>query len=341
MNARSFVGAGALLVAALGCRDETQSPTEPGFASPQAAPELAVSSNTWITQADMPNSARWEAATVVVPNAAGQSILYVIGGRTITGSSLSRVQAYNAATNMWTWKAPLPIPLKQTNGAGVINRKVYLSGGTVAGKGYNYELYVYDPARNAWSRRPNPVPTAGLNGFTGVIDNKLYVVTSCWDFDWCGSPNKWLLRYDPLTDTWTELATPPINIHHLNRLIGGTIGKKIYVGYPGSRILGVYDPLTNSWTQRTTTLGIRNGAASATHGAKLYMIGGYRLNPDGTSTEVRTNSVYDPATNLWTNRAPMPALRSGMTAARVVVNGQSRIELVGGPPPGNNLQYIP
>jgi hypothetical protein len=71
------------------------------------------------------------------------------------------------------------------------------------------------------------------------------------------------------------------------------------------------------------------------------VIGGLQRNADGTITQVRTTSVYDPATNAWTNRAPMPTMRSRFSASRVVLNGMARIEVVGGSRPGNNLQYMP
>jgi len=61
---------------------------------------------------------------------------------------------------------------------------------------------------------------------------------------------------------------------------------------------------------------------------------------DGTYTQVRTTSVYDPATNLWATKAPMPSVRSA-SAGRVTLNGQGLIEIVGGARPGNNLQYVP
>jgi hypothetical protein len=38
---------------------------------------------------------------------------------------------------------------------------------------------------------------------------------------------------------------------------------------------------------------------------------------------------------------PLPRDVPGLAGGRVVVNGQSRFEGVGGVRPGNNLQYIP
>ena len=76
--------------------------------------------------------------------------------------------------------------------------------------------------------------------------------------------------------------------------------------------------------------------AGLAYNAKLYLIGGYR----GT-TPVRATNIYDPATKQWTTGAPLPTARVDISASRVVLNGVSRIEVVGGPAPGNNLSYQP
>ena len=145
-------------------------------------------------------------------------------------------------------------------------------------------------------------------------------------------------RYDPATDLWETLPEPS-NWHGWG--MGGTIGGKLYVT-GGSSQLDVYDPVANSWSARAAMPLRRWMAAGATLGAKLYVIGGFQENTDGSIVSaVRTTSVYDPATNSWTNKAPMPSARSGIAASRVVVNGKARLEVVGGAAPGNNLAFIP
>jgi N-acetylneuraminic acid mutarotase len=321
------------------CRDETTGPnpvTDPNAARPQpTAPELAVAQNSWRTRADMWGIERTNFAAAVVPNSAGQSILYAIGGSTTTGSTLSRVMAYNAATNVWTLKSPMPVPVTQSNGAGAIGSKIYVSGGlrTRGEKSYTADLYVYDTSTDSWTRKSD-MPDLGTNGFTGVLGGKLYVVTSCNDPEACGG--KWLYRYDPLADSWTALAPPPANIDYRFRLMGGTIGQKLYIGVPGSSTLSVYDPGSNSWSQRSTHVTVRIGAASTTLNAKLYMMGGL----DANWQKVRTTNVYDPATNSWTTAAPLPTARFSTVAVRLAVSG-AKIELVGGARPGNNVQYTP
>jgi N-acetylneuraminic acid mutarotase len=72
---------------------------------------------------------------------------------------------------------------------------------------------------------------------------------------------------------------------------------------------------------------------------RLFVIGGQRLTE--TETPLRRTIAYDPTSNTWITKAPMPTARVGVAASRVFVNGQARIEVVGGIRPGNNLQYIP
>jgi hypothetical protein len=65
-----------------------------------------------------------------VPNASGQSVLYAIGGRSIsTRGSLGKVQAYNATTDTWSYKASMPIAAYWTNEAGVIRKDLHLRRG--------------------------------------------------------------------------------------------------------------------------------------------------------------------------------------------------------------------
>ncbi|HEX6106080.1 MAG TPA: hypothetical protein VFZ26_10885 [Gemmatimonadales bacterium] len=249
MNTRSFAIAGAILLAAAACRDDTESPTGPTGTVSDA--ELAVSTNTWIARRDLWSNQMSRFTTAMIPNASGQSILYVIGGATATDRSLSKVMAYDVAANRWAAKASLPLPLRGTNGAGVIDGKIYVSGGRAGYRYYPGRLFVYDPAADTWTRKRD-LPITGFDGVSGVIDNKLYVVTSCYDAEDCfyfgeyglppGHPDRWLFRYDPRTDTWTELAIPP----RVSLPEGGTIGGKLYVAHAESSVLDVYDPATDT-----------------------------------------------------------------------------------------------
>lgn len=329
----------SLMVAA--CDDST-APTN--TADTEAiGPSLALAANSWTTRRDMPSTERYALATATVTNS-GRSIVYAIGGKTATNGSLSKVQAYHVSTNSWTYPAELPLPLFETNGAGVINGKIYVSGGRRSSSNGSemFYLHMYDPAANRWTRKQDmPYGTSG--GVTGVYGGKLYVLTYCGVEEYeCGSNHDpHLLRYDPASNTWTELPPPP-NAHQFG--MGGFIGGKFYVTggqTEASSQLDVYDPATNSWSSGAPLPDRRWRAAGVAMKGKLYVIGGVQLKPDGSGSHVRTTSVYDPSTNSWTTKAQMPTARADIAASMVWLNGQQRLEVVGGARPGNNVQYTP
>ena len=328
----------AIGLLAVACNDNTPTQPESPIDPATDGVSFAVAANSWITRADMPGVERQNVATGVVPNAQGQSIVYTVGGRTMNGASLSTVHAYNAATNVWTYRADLPLPLFRSNGIGVIGGKLYHSGGLVSIRAPSRALFVYDPATNKWTRKRD-MPFTGYDGVTAVISNKLYVVTTC-PTEYCdpGSPSQSLLRYDPATDTWTTLA-PPTQFHGAGA--GGVLGGKFYLTGGQSRQLEVYDPATNSWTTRAPMPSVRSFVGSTVLNNKLHVIGGFRADPGTEAVVVHVNTVYDPATDTWVNKKSMPTDRVHISANRVVVGGQARIEVVGGRRPGNNTQYIP
>jgi N-acetylneuraminic acid mutarotase len=266
------------------------------------------------------SSTRQFLATAMVPNAAGESILYAMGGKEPDGSILGRVLAYNVATNKWTWKADMPSSVAYSNTAAVINGKIYITGGLVSPVSFNYGLYVYNPATGTWASKKSP-PNTSLSGVSGVINNKLYVATSCEQEDCEPSMGQFFWRYDPATDQWTTLTPPPFGSR-----FGGTIGGKLYLAN-GNQV-EAYDPATGQWSVKTTSIDVGSLNSSATLGAKLYVFGS-------------ATHVYDPTTNVWTTLAAPPTGTFGRAATRVALNGKARIEVVGGPRPGNNLAFIP
>jgi len=176
-----------LTLSALGlaaCGEDTTQPNSAAEPNP-GAPEFALVSNTWRTRADMWGVERSSYAAVNTTNVLGQTIVYVIDGRSLAGNPLGNVMAYNVYTNTWTVKAPLPVPLYATNGAGAINGKLYISGGcrfpSCTRNGYSPALYMYDPTTNAWTRKSDMPDIGGYGGVTGVLGGKLYVLTTCID----------------------------------------------------------------------------------------------------------------------------------------------------------------
>jgi N-acetylneuraminic acid mutarotase len=324
------------------CASET---TEPNAAPTSAGPDLAVVSNTWLTRRDMPLELLRQTAAVV-PNAAGQSILYAIGGKKPDRHPnqevpMGEVRAYNVATNTWTSKQDMPAARYGMNGAGVIGGKIYVTGGfTNSEQRPSASVFVYNPASNTWTRKRD-MPAAGGGGVTGVIGGKLYVVTiSSYYPDLVVN----FFRYNPTADSWTKLPKPSLYGG------GGVINNKLYL-FGGSRVL-VYDPITNHWTTKLSWSGCLPNFPGAVDGPTVVMLS--RLYVFGTDYGCAPFSpgifIYDPVSNTW-ERKPLLTTFSywadyDLTAARVFLNGKPRVEVIGGyrvwrDSPGNNQQYIP
>jgi N-acetylneuraminic acid mutarotase len=197
------------------------------------------------------------------------------------------------------------------------------------------------------------------NGVTGVINGKLYVASGCfvartyYPYGYREADcTPLFFRYNPVTNSWVRLESPfggpdMGTFPTVGPFAGGVIGGKFYVMGNSLSTLDiffeVYDPRTNQWTPRNSqTVGVVGGlpgwgSGTAVLGGKLFLMGGF----GSEIGMVATTLAYDPATDAWTTRAPMPSARSGIAGSTVQLNGQSRIEVVGGIAPGNNIQYIP
>jgi len=336
------------------CGSET---TEPNTAPNTAVPQLAATSNTWLTRHDMPLEL-YEQVTAVVPNAAGQSILYAIGGGKADSPyngapvTMGTVLAYNVATDRWSWKRDMPAARWGMNGAGVINGKIYVTGGYTKGGWYGgatASLFVYNIASNTWTRKRD-MPAAGGSGVTGVIGGKLYVVTTNLSSP---DPAKWFLnffRYNPAMDSWAKLPSP--TDYPIVNLGGGVMYDKMYLTGTGAseqnRVME-YDPTTNRWTQKRAwssqsclpDFACRVDGPTAIMQAHLYVFGHYTAYRSGGTGIF----IYEPLSDTWQSKPLLTTFsywdETRLAADRVFVNGKPRVEMIGGYRPGNNLQYIP
>jgi N-acetylneuraminic acid mutarotase len=265
----------------------------------------------------------------------------------LTGEVLAAVYAYNVATNSWSLKAPLPTPLYETNGAALIQGKIYVSGGVGARKNARATLFRFDPVTNSWSARAT-MPTDTEGGVTAVINNELYVLTGCQEGFECdqGVIPLAFYRYSPAADKWTPLPNPPLTVRPRKAAV---IQGKLYTfGGDNRRQIRVYDPATNRWTSRPP-IPLEHAPQAQSQrpvvlGGKVYLVGGIEILPDDTYRPLRT-SVYDPSTGAWEFKAAMPVGQTSLSADRVVVGGQSRIQVltseINSSALHRNWQYIP
>lgn len=117
--------------------------------------------------------------------------------------------------------------------------------------------------------------------------------------------------------------------------IGGTNGSYLAINE-------MYNPQTNTWTTKTPMPTPRKGCAIAVYQNKIYVIGG-TLNESYTvySGYTGTTEVYDPQTDTWTTKTPMPTPRADLEANVV----GDKIYLIGGTKfcdlfPFNNAAFV-
>lgn len=197
-------------------------------------------------------------------------------------------------------------------------------------------------AQGQWTKlAPLPEPAQEIGGI--AANGKIWVFGGL-PIGSNSRPKGLVEEYDIAGDTWTQKKNMPLPAHHL--AVTEYQGK-IYVFGGGAQVepngpnwvpinnAWEYDPTTDNWKALAPMPTARGAAVAATVGGKIYVIGGASVHPGqkivGLSAQVPhralgTNEMYDPATNTWQSRSPMPTSRNH--AAIGVVNG--KIYVLGG-----------
>jgi N-acetylneuraminic acid mutarotase len=195
-------------------------------------------------------------------------------------------------------------------------------------------------AQGKWIKlAPFPEPAEELLGV--VAAGKMYV--------FCGLAPGWkpigmVYEYEPATDKWAKKKSMPLLSHHLAfteyrgkiYAFGGFVlpasGPPAWAPVDNA---WEYDPAADSWKALAPMPAKRGSPVAAAVGDKIYVIGGATTPPGSKETAVHparphisvgTVEEYDPATNTWRQRTPMPTPRNHATAG--VVNG--KIYVIGG-----------
>jgi N-acetylneuraminic acid mutarotase len=159
-----------------------------------------------------------------------------------------------------------------------------------------------------------------------VLDGKIYLIGGFTAF---GITNR-VEVYDPATKKWKEKAPLPASLHHVGV---GVIDKKIYVvgGFEGMmfwdpvKTVWEYNPKLDQWRERKPMPTARGALGVAIWQGKLYAMGGFGETPFGKGN-LDANEVYDPATDRWESKSPLPIARDHLAVA--VLDGT--VHLLGG-----------
>ena len=207
----------------------------------------------------------------------------------------------------------------------VVSAMVFLAA--VAGPAYAQETA---PSRvPQWTKvAPFPIPEEELYG--SVVSGKFYVLGG---FGVGGMAPGLVFEYDPATDRWARKKDMPVKVHHQAQT---PLNGKLYVfggclqgisGEGGTTNAWEWDPVADSWRALAPLTVKRCSAVAEQVDGKIYLIGGLEPMENGKGTRVSgRNQMYDPATNTWTERSPMPTTRNHAMAG--AVNG--KIYVMGG-----------
>lgn len=199
----------------------------------------------------------------------------------------------------------------------VYNNKVYVPQGANTDHPGNGIVHVFDGT--AWTEKPGaniPLYTmAPTVCFT--IGSKGYAGEGVL----AGSPCPFY-EYNILTNTWTRKADFP------GKALFGTAcfvvnGKGYVVGgnnfdeYTSEN--WEYNPANNTWTKRKSLLLNRACASGFSIGSKGYIVNGRYPDDFGL---LHGLTEYDPATDKWTNKEPLPGL-ARTNPAVFVIDGEA------------------
>ncbi|HEV2349959.1 MAG TPA: kelch repeat-containing protein [Terriglobia bacterium] len=163
------------------------------------------------------------------------------------------------------------------------------------------------------------MPAPGRDWTAGTIDGILYVGGSAGMCDTsllgCGL----LEAYNPATDTWAY-KTPMRYPRYFagSGVVNGIlyiVGGQFWTAYV-PQTLESYDPKSDRWTTKAAMTTARSALGAVGFDGKLYAIGG-TTGRNGPNPILGTVEAYDPVTDAWSTKAPMPTPRAYFAVAAV------------------------
>jgi N-acetylneuraminic acid mutarotase len=196
--------------------------------------------------------------------------------------------------------------------------RVLVVGGEDANGALLNSTELYDPASNKWTGAAPLISAREHHTATLLPSGKVLVAGGI-------GVNATMLAnaeiYDPVTNGWSLAGTLSVGraYHTMTQLPSGkvlVVGGQT-TGSPSSLSSAeLYDPATNSWSPAAPAIYPRKAhAAALLPSGKVMVMGGYTdYFPMGGSPYEGAVEVYDPASNTWTDRAPLLTARQFHTA---------------------------
>lgn len=236
-----------------------------------------TANDAWTQGANFPGPGVENPAAVVL---GGQ--VYIFGGSTSPFSgAVNSAAVYNPGAGTWTPLASMPTARGGAT-AQVIDGKIHVVGGMGSAGDSLAVVEIYDPATDSWSAGA-PLTTRRDNPGSAVVEGKLYIFggrTRNADGVTENGTLQSMEMYDPATGAWTAKASMPTGrrtfsvglVNGRIQVIGGEQNSNTTTGVFAQN--EEYDPVTDTWRGLTAAPVPKHGAATATIGDRVYVIGG-------------------------------------------------------------------
>jgi len=282
------------VVSITGPRPQARNAADPFLDAAVAAPTILQRlPSRWTARAAMP-TARARLAVVATPGG-----IFAIGG-VANGQVTGVVEQYLPAEDRWVSHPPKPTPAANIGAVGLDGR-IYVPGGHDAQGRVLNVLEIYDPATQQWTQGPS-LPAARSAYALAEVGGRMYLFGG-WDGRRYVDT---VLEFSPDTGTWNVRTPMP---KALGFQAAAALGGRIFLigGYDGNReVASCYEYMPDlegsaisPWRACAPISVPRGGAAAATVGNSIYVVGG------GWKGFVAYNERYEPLGDVWV-RFPTP-----------------------------------
>ena len=230
----------------------------------------------------------------------------------------------------WHSAPSLPTP-RGMLGAAIVEDVIYVVGGTTWPSAAAEDLLLVEAfhlKRGKWFARASML-TGRSNAAVASVGGFLYVIGGRSGRDGIAARVSSVERYDPSTDTWTEMSPMPTprNAHAavvhdgLIYVMGGDSGPPN--GSKTIAVVEVYEPAKDSWARAADLPFPRSGMAAVSLDDTILCFGG-----GGPNDTLGYVLHYVPATDSWRTSVPDGPRFTRAYAAAAVVG--SKVYLIGG-----------
>jgi N-acetylneuraminic acid mutarotase len=234
-------------------------------------------------------------------------------------ATVNFVSASGLVKNSWTTKTPMSEP-RVGFGVVAVNGKIYAIGGATEATKEVGTNERYDPISDTWVTLA-PMPTPRTDFAILAYENKIY----CIGGGYMGMVEEWGVParlevntvevYDIVTDSWSTKTSAPFggNTNFQMHIIDGNFFAIVGLH---SGLVYMYNPLTDVWTQKAivpiklevdgSTTMLSTFVSVVTDNKIIGLFNFYVVNTDDFSYRYQKTMVYDPTTDMWTEKTTIP-----------------------------------